>query len=363
MYRSTVSGATMTAITRREIQRVLYSSAKDLLPADTDGDDIITRVEANARLALLPAGPEKDLAEAIFVAADTADGLDGRTTRWNLQAAATANLPKRTLEPSRLPLEPRHIQLAAAIARRTLAEAPSTLVGTLALDGKSALVFTASDGRIVPLVAPTMKADHYDVSPSWMAGFVGDGPVTLQGTMSKDGRAFEVEGFALNVDGQYNSFTFGRVNADSPDDVFISTPRGDVEIGDPILKAKLRALPRLAVILPGACRQTEEASVYDGNPSEFYGLARFNEVNAAKDATALGAPGKKYALGDMAWSALRNKPLIFPAEYASRSNMINRIWLRGNLNLDAAGQHKDFTATYVSQATDNKALAALPTTG
>jgi hypothetical protein len=349
----------MTKIRRADVQAVINRAAQTIMQAAGD-DGMTTRKEINQKLSGMTEGPEKRLVETVFRTADRVELTQrGQVYSWNVSnVLSIANMTQdRELTRTQLSRMPRAIRLAAEIARLQ-AEIPTTYVGgTLARDETGLLTFTLTDGKALLLAQTTRSAEYLDMQATMMAGLAGDGPVVLQGVPSPDGKTFEVEGFALNSDGKYGSFTFGRVNLEMPPRVVISTTRGDVEITDPTLNARLKAMPRFGVILPGEPKKDGDKLVYQGNPEEFFGLARFTQIDAPKDAAEFGVNGKKWAPADMAFSSFNSKPLIFPEEFVSRNNHTSRIWVRGNVRLDDTGVARDFTATYVSKDTDGGYLS------
>ncbi len=187
---------------------------------------------------------------------------------------------------------------------------------------------------------------------TWMQGLIGDGPMSVVGTLGSDGRTFNVEGFALNADGKYGTFTFGRV-AEKDGEVVVKTSRGDVHVTDPLLKAQLRGLPHLGVILPGAPKVENGRQIYDGSPGEMFVLARFMETEWREDG------GKKWVPCDMALSAFSRGRCEIPDAYADRVGHMNRLWLKGSFMIGHDGRPAQFSASYVSRATDD-ARVVLP---
>ncbi len=226
---------------------------------------------------------------------------------------------------------------------------PLYLEGTVSKGPDNYLQLTTPGGKTYQLAESTRTASYYNMVRYWMQGLIGDGPMSLQGSLGTDGQTFNVEGFALNRDGRFSTFTFGRVNADNPDRVVISTPRGDVEVTHPELKAKLKAMPRLGIILPGEPVEQNGKLVYDQNPAEFFGLARFME-----QATHDAEPGQsgKWVSTDMAYSKFARKPCYIPEEAVSRVNHGGRLWVLGNVELGPDGTAARFKSSYVSLQTD-----------
>lgn len=225
--------------------------------------------------------------------------------------------------------------------------APTYLEGKISKGKDGTAVFKTTGGQTLQLNASALRVLDTGLGVNWVQGLMGDGPITLQGTPSEDRKAFNVEGFALNTDGKYAEFTFGRVKQDG--EATLSTPRGDVTIEDPELKKKLKAMPRLGVILPGAPEERNGKLVYTGNPEEFFGLARFRETQAH------GRGKTREAMADMAYSVFNNKPCEMPAKYGERVNHTGRLWVRGKVEL-AGDVATKFTASYVSKQTDSYGL-------
>jgi hypothetical protein len=194
------------------------------------------------------------------------------------------------------------------------------------------------------LVLSQPSANRTGLSLEWLEGFIGDGPITVMGLISEDNKSFDVEGFALNRDGKYSTFTFGRVSQAQP--WVITTSRGDVTIEDAKLLKKLKAMPRLGVILPGLPEKRGGALVYTGKPQELFGLARWKEDKAK------GSGPRRRALADMAFSIFRDKPVELPATQAARVNHRGRLWVLGDVVLGPNGEATLFKASYVSKRTD-----------
>lgn len=208
-----------------------------------------------------------------------------------------------------------------------------------------ALVMKTEGGRELQLAASALRTTLAYFPPSWMAGMMDDGPLSLSGTLGEDGKTFNVEGYALNRDGRYDTFTIGRVEVQG-EQVTIQTPRGDVTIADPTLEKKMKVMPRLGVILPGAPEEKDGKLVYGGKPDEWFGLGRF--VDTRLDGTG----AMRTARVDMAYSIFADKPVHVPAAQAGRVNHSGRLWLEGDVTM-RAGKAVSFTASYVSQQTDS----------
>jgi hypothetical protein len=345
----------MASIRKSAVQTVLNRVSGVLNGAVPDYTELTT-AKVKKALRKIKDPEEKKLVESAFELVDKADGTqDGKAQYWQISNALSvyAYTQKRDISDRELKKMPQPIQLAAKIAMKDLGAATSVR-GSLA-DNAGMLQFTAADGHKLFLKEPTATSDYLDMTPTWMGGFAGDGPVVLQGTKSADGKQFHVEGFALDTNGKFGTFLFGRVNAEEkPGKVLVCSARGDVEITNPQLKAKLNALPRLGIILPGEPKSVRSKLVYDQDPEEFFALSRIVDYGSPPDGPA--EPGKVLKRGDMAYSVFSGKPLILPEEFADRTTAGGRIWLRGMVRLDEQGKAKDFVASYVSRGTDSQWL-------
>ena len=223
---------------------------------------------------------------------------------------------------------------------------PQYLKGTVT-DLNGAFTLTTPGGKSYAL-AESNKVTDTNMPRSFMGGLITDGAVSLQGSLGQDGKSFNVEGFALNRDGKYDTFTFGRVVIDG-ELATISTPRGSVAITDPELQKKLKLMPRLGVILPGDSKSENGKLVYDQNPEKFFGLARFRET-AVRVADAVSS--KPYVLTDMAYSIFSGKPCTIPPGSEARVSHYGRLWAEGTVELDVTGAAARFDASYISLQTD-----------
>lgn len=212
------------------------------------------------------------------------------------------------------------------------------------------LLFTTDGGRELELAPSPLSRKPLQMGNDMMEGFIGDGPMTLSGTLGEDNKTFNVEGYALNSDGKFDDFTYGRVTV-AADQVTIDGPRGPVEITNPELQKVLRAMPRFAVIVPGAPEEQDGKLVMGKGTDTLIGLARFKE---APPAAATGPTVSMKA--NMADNHFIEKPLVFPAEQLGRANHGSRLWARGMVELDPAGQAVCFKASYVSQQLDRRTL-------
>jgi hypothetical protein len=269
---------------------------------------------------------------------------------------------------------------------------PSHLTGALTKDAQNNLWLNTRDGRWHPLVESALKTGQdgtWLLLPRWAQTYLGDGPVTVQGTLGADGSTFNVEGVALNADGKFNRLTYGRANV-AGDDVTLASPRGPVLVTDPRLKSVLRQVVLLGATLPGeptpiggpypltpmsqtwvtengravfkstpdpyAAPSAPAYLKYDGMPDEMFVLVRFRSPN-----TFPPEPGYagRWSIADMAHQAFYNKPVVVPAGQEGRVFYPNdtgiggfALWLRGRFVLDANGQIERFDASYVGQSED-----------
>jgi hypothetical protein len=216
------------------------------------------------------------------------------------------------------------------------------------------LRLTTADGKTWTLNYSTRQAAVNPMPFSWAQAFAGDGTVSLMGVPASDGSTFNVEGFALDKDSSFDTFTSGRVQVEGSK-VTLSTSRGDVSVTSPRLKEKLAAMPMLGVILPGAPKLSRGKLVYDEEPKQLIGLGRFAETQTHP--AQRGAPGT-WAVTDMAWSnansgGFAHKPVILPPRNGkSRVDHQQRMYLLGNIVLNRKGEAARFEATYVSQSAE-----------
>ena len=344
------------AILRTDVITVLNHARQVVQKAAAiDGNtNIVTRAELEQQLAGTP-GPEAELVRRLY---------QGDAVEVPAEASAyVSTLAQNSLPIARvLNVSADALALLPLVARMAIALVPPRtpgeyLSGTVT-KGPAGLTFTDDAGKAWTLTPTARATAYYDVGAAWMDGFVGDGPMVLKGKPAADGTSFAVDGYALNTDGQYRTFTFGRVNNDEGSTT-ITTADGDVVIEDAVLLLKMKAMPRLAVILPGDPVREGDRLVYRGNPAEFIGLARFSPAEV-HDGADQGAPGQKWSPVDMAYSSMSHAPFIFPPELAGRVNHGSRFWARGNVTLNADNKAVSFTATYISLATDQGRLAPAP---
>lgn len=213
------------------------------------------------------------------------------------------------------------------------------------------LTFTTEGGRELKLGPSPLSRKHFQMGNDMMEGFVGDGRMTLHGTLGEDGKSFNVEAYALNTDGKFDTFTFGRVSVNG-ETVTIDGARGPVEVQDAELKRVLASMPRLAVIVPGEPEEKDGKLVLTAkSQGVLMALARFKE---APPPAAAGATVSVKA--NMADNHFVMKPLTFPAGQLDRSNHMSRLWVRGWPEYDAKGEPSEFKASYLSKQLDQRRL-------
>ncbi|MBK7857231.1 MAG: hypothetical protein IPJ65_01150 [Archangiaceae bacterium] len=214
------------------------------------------------------------------------------------------------------------------------------------------LTFTTDGGRELKLAQSALATKLFQMGNDMMEGFVGDGPITLQGTLGEDNATFNVEAYALNSDGNFGAFTFGRVTvAADTGAVTIDGTRGPVEVQDPELKRVLASMPQFAVIVPGAAEEKDGKLVHTAAPRVLMGLARFK---VPPPATATGETTSMSA--NMANNHFVMKPLIFPSAQLARANHQSRLWARGWPDFGPDGEPSQFKADYISQQLDRRTL-------
>jgi hypothetical protein len=219
------------------------------------------------------------------------------------------------------------------------------VTGTVSV-GPEGVKLTTDGGRELKLASSPRASAHFQMGFDMLEGFVGDGPISLYGSLGSDNQTFNVEAYALNTDGKFKDFTFGRINVDG-DNVTVASSRGPVTILDPELKNVLKTMPRLAAIVPGAPVERDGKLVHEHKVDTLMGLARFKE---SPPPAANGPTVEMKA--NMADNHFVMKPLQFPAEHLARSNHSSRVWVRGWPELGADGEPSRFVASYVSQQLD-----------
>ena len=227
---------------------------------------------------------------------------------------------------------------------------PQFVSGTLSRDG-GVVKLTTDGGRELTLNQSPFARKPLQMDNGMLEGFVGEGRMTLHGTLGEDNKTFNVEAYALNTDGNFDTFTFGRVTV-AGDSVSIDSPRGPIEVTDPDTKKVLTAMPRLAVIMPGEAQEKDGKLVHDAKINIFIALARFKEptANAVKngDVSSMKA--------NMADNHFVEKPLEFPTAQLDRTGHSSRLWVRGFPELGADGEPTKFKADYLSLKLDSYAF-------
>jgi hypothetical protein len=190
-------------------------------------------------------------------------------------------------------------------------EVPQTAVTGIARSGGQGRVTLDANGRTFELVtSPRLSAISPSMGSGWIEGFLYDGdlPITVQGTVSADGKQLLVEGF---MPGTGDDFVFGRVQVILPNGqqlepfgnppskevreqvvragvVQVATARGPVVVTDPELKAQLAHLPRLGVILPVATSEQGGRQVIDQSVPRYYALGGRFESSPSQPAEDRG---------------------------------------------------------------------------
>jgi hypothetical protein len=231
------------------------------------------------------------------------------------------------------------------------ANRPERVTGVISKIAGNALELTTPSGKQYRLadspryIAEANRNANWILPRSWVQSFVGDGPVTLQGTLGADGTTFNVEGFALNNDGRFDDFLYGRVEV-AGDNVLLRTPRGNVTISNPDLKNKLKVMPILGVILPGAPEEGPQGLTYGQDPPEIFSLARFSNQQVQNPNDTVPT---RWVATDMAHQVFRQKPLLLPAGQEGRVNHASRLWARGQFVFGADGKPTQFNASFIGQ--------------
>ena len=233
------------------------------------------------------------------------------------------------------------------------------VTGQVVRDAANQYRLTTPGGREYHLTDTSRSSG---VSGGWMEGFLnaGEGQMTVQGTVSADGKSFAVEGYAP---GSSPDFVMGRVvvktplgditGKPTPDQlaevmgpngrVIIASARGEVEVTNPELKKLLAGMPRLGIILPGVVQRDANGkmSIASG-PEYMYALGgRFKGLtdkgNGLYSTDAAFAynhfMGPVEATGDS-------------AKWRMENSANQRNWVGGAFVLDAPTPY--FAATYIS---------------
>ncbi len=228
-------------------------------------------------------------------------------------------------------------------------------------DGKTLLLTTPS-GRRFSLASS--RRNPGDLPVGWLKGFVnpGEGELTVQGTLSADGTAFMIEGYAP---GTNPDFIFGRVKVSlpfgaittkpTPDQlaeimggggrVSITTARGEVEITHPELKKALALMPQLGIILPGSIQKNAEGRwTTDAKGDFLYALGgRFTGVS--KRGNGEVEVHASFAVDNFTGPVRARGET---AKHRMEQSGLNRNWVGGKFVFDDPPPH--FAATYVSGA-------------
>ncbi len=318
--------------------------------------------EAKAALTRVVSGLSKSAANAEQVAGLKALlQLDG--ARFSAEATQSKALP------ALFPEAPSAASFADVIAQ--MSNLPSlnwtadsvppqiAVTGNVVRDASNQYTLTTASGRTYQLHDSTRSSG---VSGGWLEGFLnqGEGAMTVQGTVSADGKSFLVEGYAP---GSSPDFVMGRVvvktpmgdvtGKPTPDQlaealgpngrVIITGARGEVEVTNPELKKVLATMPRLGIILPGVVERSPEGKLSIASGPDFlYALGgRFkgltekgNGVWATDAAFAFNHfMGPVEASGDT-------------AKWRMQNSANQRNWVGGAFKLDAPTPY--FAATYIS---------------
>ncbi len=170
----------------------------------------------------------------------------------------------------------------------------------------------------------------------------GDGPITVQGSLSADGTTFILQGFALNLGGKFDTLLAGRVEV-VDDEVVLASTLGDVKITHPELKKRLKSLPTLATILPGEPSGSPGKLTYELNPNELFALGRFRDLDTHGD--------ERWVSSDMATSHFERQPVrLGPNVAVERVNHEDRVWFYGMVTVGPEGVGESFDASYVGNA-------------
>jgi hypothetical protein len=223
---------------------------------------------------------------------------------------------------------------------------PQFICGTLS-SGPNGLIFTTDGGRELTLHRSNLTSKLFQMGNDMMEGYIGEGRMTLMGTPGEDNASFNVEGFAINTDGNFDTITFGRVAVDPAGTVTINGTRGPVEVRDDHLKEVLSTLPEFAVVVPGEAVESDGKLVHTASPKVMIGLGRFKEPPPQ---TADGP--RVSVIANMANNHFVMKPITFPAEMLGRANHMSRLWVRGWPKFDADGLPSQWDADYLSKQLD-----------
>lgn len=121
---------------------------------------------------------------------------------------------------------------------------PVTVTGTVRNDNGMLRLDTPS-GKSLLLAESNKRVSTVSFPRSWLDGMKSDGPITVKGTFGADGQSFNVEEYALNRDGRYNTLTSGRVVV-SGGAFQVRTPDGaSIQGSNPVFVAAFTANPQL----------------------------------------------------------------------------------------------------------------------
>jgi hypothetical protein len=252
-------------------------------------------------------------------------------------------------------------------------EVPQTAVTGIARSNGQGRVTLDAGGRSLELVtSPRLSAISPNMGSGWLEGFLHDGdlPLTVQGTVSADGKQFRVEGF---MPGTSDDFVFGRVQVVLPNgqtlepfanppnrevreqvlrsgNVRVATARGTVEVTNPELKAQLVYLPRLGVILPVAPSLRDGKLVIDRAVPDYFALGGRFQASPSQPARDMGN-GTYSSHGAAAYDNFRGEFVISGGpgvKYRMENNGGQRNFPFGRFVPDANGELKTFRGRYVS---------------
>lgn len=188
-----------------------------------------------------------------------------------------------------------------------------------------------------------------------LAGFIKDGPISVQGKLADDGKTFDVTGFALNRDGRYDTFTFGKVLSLGKDEVTLGVNNELVKVTDPELRRRLSSAFTLPVILPGAPTRNGDSLAYEGNPDRFFMMATLDAPSLQRPDEAHARPFFKANLDVMTLSG-SEVTLLAPEKGPTRHNQQSKVWLEGNI----VGQSEEGAPTTIDAAYVSGAAAGGP---
>jgi len=110
----------------------------------------------------------------------------------------------------------------------------------------------------------------------------------------------------------------------------INTPRGDVTIADATLRAKLKAMPSLGVILPGEPTTNADGTrVYNRHSDKFFGMGRFRATTVLPGQR--GAPDRVRA-GGHGVQLVQQQASDDSCRSEARVNHGGRVWYEGDVS-------------------------------